>query len=48
MQQTRSRGIPCLLVYDENGTLKGKISGAPGSPDGFIQLVNQLANGLVR
>lgn len=45
MRQYSMRGIPALLVFQGNGQLRGKVSGAPSNPDGFIQYVTQLANG---
>lgn len=45
MRQYGVRGIPCLMVFQPDGQLRGKMSGAPSDPDSFVSFVTGLANG---
>ncbi|HEY9777929.1 MAG TPA: thioredoxin family protein [Planktothrix sp.] len=36
------RGIPALFVFDNNGNLRGKMSGSTANPDVFIQAVQLM------
>ena len=45
MRQFRMRGIPALFVMDSSGRVIGKMSGAPGDANSFIQAVTGLTRG---
>jgi thioredoxin-related protein len=45
MRQFNMRGIPALFVMDAQGRVLGKMSGAPGDANSFIQMVTGLSRG---
>ncbi len=36
-------GVPCIMLFDSTGQLRGKLDGAPSSSAGFIQYVTEFS-----
>jgi thiol:disulfide interchange protein len=45
LRQYNAAGLPALFVMDAQGQVIGKISGAPGDANSFMQLVSSLTQG---
>jgi len=45
LRQYSMRGIPALFVMDAQGKVIGKITGAPGDANSFIQAVTTISQG---